>query len=57
MSEQGVGMLAERATIKQRLIREQAELQKRLEQVNGALDAMEEQPKVAELIERIIRVI
>jgi hypothetical protein len=51
------GMLAERATIRQRLTRQKSELEKRLDEINAALDVMDEQPQVAELVERLMRVI
>jgi hypothetical protein len=51
------GMLAERATIRQRLTRQKFELEKRLDEINAALDVMDEQPQVAELVERLMRVI
>lgn len=55
--ETGVGMLAERATIRQRLTRQKTELEKRLKETNDALDAMNNNPEAAELVERLMRVI
>jgi uncharacterized membrane protein YfbV (UPF0208 family) len=49
------GGLGERATIKQRLTRQKTELESRLKQVNDALDAMNSQPEVAELLELVMR--
>jgi hypothetical protein len=56
-TDQAVGVLAERATIRQRLTRQKFELEKRLNEINLALDVMDEQPQVAELVERLMRVI
>lgn len=50
------GMI-QRATIKQRLTRQQKELSERLNQVNAALDAMEKNPEAAELFELISKVV
>jgi ABC-type phosphate transport system auxiliary subunit len=49
------GSLGERATIKQRLTRQKSELEARLKQVNDAIDAMNSQPEVAELLELVMR--
>jgi hypothetical protein len=49
--------LAERATIRQRLTRQKSELEKRLNEINAALDIMDDQPQVAELVERLMRVV
>jgi hypothetical protein len=50
----GIGMLAERATVKQRLTRQQKELERQLHTVNDALEAMEDQPKVADMLEKVM---
>ena len=43
--------------IQERLKREKQRLEDRLEQVTAALDALEKQPQVAELLETIIKVV
>lgn len=53
----GGSMLGERATIQQRLTRQKAELEKRLKEVNDALESMQDNPSAAELIERIMKVV
>jgi uncharacterized protein HemY len=49
--------LAEPATILQRLNLQKRDLENRLENVNAALEAMNKQPEVAELLERVMKVV
>jgi hypothetical protein len=52
-----VGTLAQPATLLQRLTLQKHDLESRLANVNAALDAMNKQPEVAELLERVMRVL
>lgn len=54
-SEVGVG--AYKPTINKRLADEKQHLEKRLTEVNNALDALNAQPEVAELLESIFKVL